>query len=155
MVWAEYIHHVSLHFPIVGALVVSAVGIWWVRTDDDRLGQFVRFGGWGLFALTTVAMISGIASAPGWFGGDGPLDVIHHRNMGVTVWCCVATAAIAFEAGHRSGEVYVKRFGALAWSAAAFIVVGAGHWGGTIRHSDKIPWQQTVPVMEHVEAEKL
>jgi hypothetical protein len=148
MVWPEYIHHVTLHFPIVGTLFLAAVGVWWVRTDDARLGQLLRFAGWFVFAATSAAAVSGMIAAPGLLGGDGPQTLSDHRNMGVTVWCTVAIAAIAFELGLRKQIAYVQRFAALCWCAAAFGVIGAGHWGGSALHSDKIPWQGTPPVID-------
>lgn len=147
MTWPEYLHHLSLHFPIVGNLFLAGIGIWWIRTDDARLSQLLRVAGWAVFGATTVAMVSGIVAAPGWLGGDGPQTLSDHRNMGVTVWCVAAVAAVAFEVGLREKIAYVQRFAALCWCAAAFGAVGAGHWGGSALHSDKIPWQGTPPVL--------
>lgn len=147
MHWPEYIHHVTLHFPIVGSMFLAAIGVWWVRTDDVRLGVLLRHAGWVVFVATTAAAVSGILSAPGVLGGDGPQVLSDHRNMGVTTWCVVAIAAIAFEAGVRQQVDYLKRFAALCWCAAAFAVIGAGHWGGSGVHSDKIPWQGTPPAL--------
>lgn len=147
MHWAEYLHHVTLHFPIVLSVVLAVVGVWWLKTDDVRLGVFVRWTGWAAFATATAAALSGIIAAPGILGGDGPQGLSDHRNMGVLTWCVIATAAIAFEVGVRRGESYVKRFAALCWIAAAFSVIGAGHWGGSALHSDKIPWQGTRPIL--------
>lgn len=147
MKWSEYLHHVSLHFPIVLSLVLAVVGPWWVKTGDARLATLVRWAGWFTFGATTVAALSGILAAPGWFGGDGPQGLSDHRNMGVVTWSVVATAAVAFELGRRRGSVYTMRFGALCWCAAAFSAIGAGHWGGSALHSDKIPWQGTKPIL--------
>ena len=146
--WPEYIHHLTLHFPIAGSMLLAGVGIWWVRTDDPTLARLVRVVGWIVFAATTAAAVSGVAAAPGILGGDGPQTLSDHRNMGITLWCVVAIAAIAFEVGLRKDEPYVKRFAALVWCAAAFGAVGAGHWGGSALHSDKIPWQGTPPVLD-------
>lgn len=145
--WPEYIHHVSLHFPIAGSLLLACIGVWWVKTDDPTLGRLLRFAGWFVFGMTTAAAFSGIIAAPGILGGDGPQTLSDHRNMGVTLWCVAGVAAIAFEIGTRRNEAYLRRFAALCWCAAAFGAVGAGHWGGTALHSDKIPWQDTPPVL--------
>jgi hypothetical protein len=152
MVWAEYIHHVTLHFPIVLSIVLAAVGIWWVRTDDARLGVFLRFAGWAAFGLATLAMVSGIIAAPGLLGGDGPPELSDHRYMGIVVWVASGIAATAFELGRREENAYVQRFGALCWCAVAFAAIGAGHWGGSTLHSDSVPWDRTQPAMETWEA---
>lgn len=147
MHWPEYIHHITLHFPIAGSILLAPVAAWWVHTDDPRLEQVVRFGGAAIFAVTTVAVISGIVAAPGMLGGDGPQTLSDHRNMGVTVWSAMAAAVIGFEVGRRRAHDYTKRFGALCWIAVAFGVIGAGHWGGSALHSDTIPWQGEPPVV--------
>ncbi len=147
MHWPEYIHHLTLHFPIVGSLFLAAIGVWWVRTGDLRLGQLLRFAGWFVFVAATAAATSGIIASPGLLGGDGPQALSDHRNMGVTVWCVTAIAAIGYEVGLRRQIIYVQRFAALCWCAAAFGAIGAGHWGGSALHSDKIPWQGTPPVL--------
>ena len=147
MHWAEYIHHVTLHFPIVLSFVLAVVGVWWVRTEDPRLATFVRWTGWVTLAMASATMLSGIVAAPGILGGDGPQGLSDHRNMGVLAWCAIAIATIAFEVGTRAGQRYVRRFAALCWIAAAVAVVGAGHWGGSALHSDKIPWQGTRPIL--------
>lgn len=147
MTWPDYIHHLTLHFPIVGSMFLAVVGVWWVRTGDERLGQLLRFGGLAVFAITTVAVTSGIVAAPGWFGGDGPENLSHHRNMGLLVWSTMAVAAIGLEIGLRQGHAYAQKFAALCWCAAAFGVIGAGHWGGSALHSDIVPWQGTPPIV--------
>lgn len=143
----EYLHHVTLHFPIVMSLVLAAVGVWWVRADEPTLAVILRWGGWFTLAVTTITAISGIVAAPGVLGGDGPQGLSDHRNMGVMTWVVIATAAIAFEAGHRTAGRYTCRFAALCWGAAVFASIGAGHWGGSALHSDKIPWQGTRPIL--------
>ncbi len=148
MHWPEYLHHVTLHFPIVLTFVLAAVGPWWVRTMDERLGVFLRWCGWAAFVTTTVAMVSGTIAAPGWLGGDGPQGLSDHRNMGMLTWSAVAVAAVAFEVGIRVGREDVRKFAALCWIAAAIGAVGAGHWGGSALHSDRIPWQGTEPIVE-------
>lgn len=147
MHWPEYIHHVTLHFPIAGAFFLAAIGVWWVRTGDEKLGQLLRFGGWAIFAATTIVVTSGVIAAPGILGGDGPEALAAHRNMGITVWCVSAIAAIGFEVGLRTAQPYVQRFAALCWCAAAFGVIGAGHWGGSALHSDEVPWLETPPIL--------
>lgn len=151
MYWPEYIHHVSLHFPIVGSLFLAVVGVWWVKTDDIRLSVLIRWFGWFVFIMTSFAAISGIIAAPGILGGDGPQGLSDHRNMGVTLWCTAAVAAIGFEIGTRTHVAYVRKFAALCWCAAAFGAIGAGHWGGSALHSDKIPWQRTTPIMDELD----
>lgn len=148
MQWAPYIHHLTLHFPIALSLALAAVGIWWVRTDDQRLGTLVRIGGWVAFTAATLAMVSGIIAAPGWLGGDGPDELTDHRYMGIVVWVTAGTAALATEIGARSNNRYAQRFGALCWCAVAFAAIGAGHWGGSTLHSDTVPWDGSEPAMK-------
>ena len=103
-----------------------------------------------MLAATTAAVVSGILAAPGWFGGDGPLELSHHRNMGVTVWCVAFVATISGEVGFRYSHTYLRRFAALVWCAAAFGVIGTGHWGGSVVHSDLVPWDGSVPAIEEI-----
>ncbi|MGM0557186.1 MAG: hypothetical protein ACQEVA_12460 [Myxococcota bacterium] len=138
--WAEFIHHLSLHFPIVLALVLAGIGVWSWRSETPELRTLMRIIGWGAFAFTTVAVISGILAAPGWFGGDGSARLSHHRNLGVTVWFTALIAALGYEYGHRHDMSDWRKFAAGVWCVVAFGVIGTGHWGGSEEHTDSVPW---------------
>lgn len=147
--WDAYIHHITVHFPIVMSFVLAVVGAWYVRTEDGRLFQFVRVAGGLTVAITLVAVVSGLFTAQEFWVEDGPSVLEHHRNLGITVFCVMLTAAIAVEWGHRAAEIKAVKFGALLWIAAAFGVLGAGHWGGLGMHSDRVPWDRSEPVLMH------
>jgi hypothetical protein len=138
--WPPFLHHITLHFPIVLALVLAAVGLWSLRDDTPQFRRFMRFGGWICFGFATVTAVSGILAAPGWFGGEGSQALSHHRNLGVTAWVVMAIAALSYEWGIRSGIEDWRKFAVGVWCVASFAVIGAGHWGGTERHPDELPW---------------
>lgn len=140
--WSSFLHHLTLHFPIVLSMVLAVVGLWSLRADSAQFRQMMRVGGWICFALTTVAAISGIAAAPGWFGGDGSAGLAHHRSLGVTAWALIAIAAFSYEWGVQKGEGDWRKFAVGVWCLAVFAVVGAGHWGGTERHPEELPWTE-------------
>lgn len=138
---SSFIHHLSLHFPIVLAFVLAGVGLWSLREESAQLRRFMRVVGWACFGFVTVATVTGILAAPGWFGGDGSPALSHHRNLGVSVWVVMAIAAFSYEWGVRSAVADLRKFAVGVWCVAAFGVVGAGHWGGVDRHPDEIPWR--------------
>lgn len=146
--WFEYLHHITVHVPLVGSAVLAGIGTYWVKSGADELGQVVRWLGWAVLAATTVAVVTGILSAPGGFGGDGPKVVSDHRNLGLTTFWAMATAVVAFEWGLRSGSVRAKKFGALVWWAVLLGAIGTGHWGGSSLHSDVVPWDGSQPAYE-------
>lgn len=136
-----FIHHLVLHFPIVLAFVLAAVGLWSVREETPQLRRFMRVGGWVCFGFVSVATVSGIIAAPGWFGGDGSPALSHHRNLGVSTWVVMALGAFSYEWGLRSEILDWRKFAVGVWCVGVFAVIGAGHWGGVDRHPDEIPWQ--------------
>lgn len=137
----SFIHHLSLHFPIVLAFVLAGVGLWSLREDTPQLQRFMRVVGWVCFAFASVATVSGIMATPGWFGGDGSEALSHHRNLGVSTWVAMAIAAFSYEWGLRTKITDWRKFAVGVWCVAAFGVVGTGHWGGADRHPDEIPWR--------------
>ncbi len=143
--WDAYLHHITVHFPIVMSLVLAAVGVWYVKTEDARLFTFVRVAGAITASITLVAVISGLVTAQHFWTEEGPDVLIHHRNLGITVLCVMLIAAAAVEWGHRADEIRAVKFGALLWVASAFGVLGAGHWGGSGVHSDVVPWDRSRP----------
>lgn len=138
--WPSFIHHLSLHFPIVLTIALALVGLWSLREDSAALRRLMRVGGWVCFAMTTLAAVSGIVSAPGWFGGAGSQALSHHRSLGVTAWAVIALAAGSYEWGMRKGIADWRNFAVGLWCVATFAVIGAGHWGGSERHPEEIPW---------------
>jgi hypothetical protein len=148
MQWVEYIHHVTVHVPLVASAVLAVVGTYWLKTNSEDVSPIVRWLGWGTFIVTTLAVISGILAAPGGFGGDGPKVIADHRNLALTTYWAMGTAVIAFEWGHRIESLPTKRFGALVWWAVMFGAIGTGHWGGSSLHSDVVPWDGSQPAYE-------
>lgn len=146
--WSEFLHHITLHFPIVLTLVVAGVGLWSLRDEIPQFQLFIRGVGWMCFAMTTVTVISGIIAAPGWFGGEGTAELSHHRNLGLTAWIVMGVAAFSYEKGIREAHTDWRKFGVGVWCVAAFAVVGAGHWGGTELHKDKLPWEDAPAEVE-------
>ncbi len=138
--WSEFLHHITLHFPIVLAMVVAGVGLWSLREDISQFQLFIRWVGWTCFALTTVTVISGILAAPGWFGGDGTYELTHHRNLGLTTWVVMGVATFSYEKGFREQHPDWRKFAVGVWCVTVFAVIGTGHWGGTELHQDKLPW---------------
>ena len=148
MAIAEYIHHVTVHVPLVASAMMAVIATYWLRTDSGDVKPLVRWLGWGTLLATTAAVVSGIVAAPGAFGGDGPKVLADHRNLGLTTYWAMFTAVVAFEWGHRSGNRPTQRFGALVWWAVVFGAIGTGHWGGSSLHSDVVPWDGTQPAYE-------
>ena len=145
--WVRYLHHLSTHFPIVMSFVLAIVGWWYVRRSDQLLATFLRWGGWATALLTTAAMASGVLSTPESWIADGTDALSHHRNLGLLVWAVVVLAASVFELGIQHQRLDVRKLGALLWSVCALAVLGAGHWGGSMMHSDRVPWQGTEPIL--------
>lgn len=145
--WGFYLHHITVHFPIVLAFVMAGVGVWYLKVGHAPLLILLRVVGAAAFAITTVAVISGFVSAEAFWTADGPHVLIHHRNLGLLAWFAMAIAAGATEWGCRNDETRVARFGILTWCAVALAAVGAGHWGGSGVHSDRVPWQDEPPAL--------
>jgi hypothetical protein len=140
--WSEFLHHITLHFPIVLTLVIAGVGLWSLRDDIPQFQRFVRWVGWACFALTTLTVASGIIAAPGWFGGDGTPELSHHRWLGLTAWITMGLATVSYEWGVRESSDDWRKFAIGVWCVTAFAVIGTGHWGGTELHDDKLPWNE-------------
>lgn len=157
MIWFSWLHHVSIHVPLVMTMVLAVFGIWINHRSsgsgevNDVLWKILRFGGWATAIITLVAVVSGLITADDFWTQDGPMVLIHHRNLGLTGFACVFTAVGATEWGIRHSQERVRRFGALCWLVASFAMIGAGHWGGSGVHSDRIPWQQEPPVLRNGE----
>jgi hypothetical protein len=151
MSWLAWLHHVTIHVPIVGTLGLGLVGIWLNREPHDVLWKLMRWAGWATAGVSLVAVVSGMVTADEFWTADGPYVLIHHRNLGLTGMACALVAAGAVEWGMRTGSDRIRRFGALCWLAAALAMVGAGHWGGSGVHSDRIPWQGEPPQLQNRE----
>ncbi len=151
--WPKYIHHITLHFPIVLSLVLAGIGVWSLKEDTPQFRRLIRWLGWACFLLTTTAVITGIIAAPGWFGGDGSHRLANHRNMGVTTWVVMGVATFCYDWGVRHKIDDFRTFAIGAWCVCAFAVIGTAHWGGTVAHKKEIPWAahpaKTAP--EHVD----
>ena len=140
--WPEFVHHLALHFPIVLSLTLAGIGVWSLRADTTELHALMRVLSWLTLGLTTVAVVSGILAAPGWFGGEGSQRLSHHRNLGLTTWAAVVLATFAYEHGVRFDSPDWRKFAVGVWCVAAFGVIGTGHWGGSEEHTDSVPWMQ-------------
>lgn len=152
--WPDFLHHLSLHFPIALSLVLAGVGLWTLRTDTHELQVVMRVIGWLALALTTVAVISGILAAPGWFGGEGSERLSHHRNLGLTTWVAALIATLGYEAGYRRDSTDWRRFAVGVWCVVAFGAIGTGHWGGSEEHTDVVPWLEEESTNAPDEAQK-
>ena len=139
-VWASYLHHITVHFPIVLTFGLAAVGLYSLRRETPELQSVLRWGGLAAFALTTLAIVSGIIAAPGFFGGDGPAALRHHRDLALTTWVVVALGALGYNHGVLRDVRDWRTFAITMWCIAALAVVGTGHWGGAELHTDSIPW---------------
>lgn len=149
--WFEYIHHLLLQIPGTGTIGLAIIAVIYVKKPAENLEQLLRLLGWLMFFVTTLAAFSGIMSAPGILGGNGPEELSHHRNFGVMVFLLVAASTIGFEIGIRSAStsaMYIKKAASLIWIGAAVSAFAAGHWGGSVVHSDQIPWDQSPPIIE-------
>jgi hypothetical protein len=153
--WVPYLHHLSTHFPIVMSLLLAIVGWWYVRQPHQILLTLLRWGGWTTVVLTTAAVVSGLLAVPDGWVSDGTDELAHHRNLGVLLWLVMTLAAVVFEIGVAQGQQAVRKLGALLWSVCFVGVLGAGHWGGSMMHSDRIPWQGAAPKLGyHVDIAK-
>ena len=138
--WADYLHHITVHFPIVMSFVLAGVGTWSVRDPAPQLVGFVRIGGAATLLITSVAVVAGLLITPEAPSDALTYDLGHHRNLGLTAWFAMAAAVGAYEYGVRHDEPGARGFGALAWWAIALAVVGAAHWGGSTLHGEVMPW---------------
>ncbi|RAL22361.1 hypothetical protein DL240_10960 [Lujinxingia litoralis] len=136
--WPSFLHHLSLHFPIVLSMGLAAAATYGLRRDDpELLRPLVRWGGWANLAMTSLAVVSGLVA--GGFSG-GSEDLSHHRYLGITAFFVIALAATSYDYGQRHNLVDWRRFGGLLWWVATFAVIGTGHWGGLAEHRAVVPW---------------
>lgn len=138
--WSEFLHHISIHFPIVLVMVLGGVGLFALKHETSELQTVLRWLGWAAFVATTVALVSGIVSAPGMFGGGGPVELTHHRDLGITLWVVVGLAVWSYEYGYRRDVRDLRSFGVMMWCVAIFAVIGTGHFGGASLHPEAVPW---------------
>lgn len=135
--WADYLHHITLHFPIVLTMTMAVVGLYALRTKSEDLIPLLRWGGHATLAFTAMAVVSGLVA--GGISG-GPETLQHHRYLGVTAFIVIALAAFSYEYGIRSQTTEWRSFALCLWWVASFAVIGAGHWGGWGAHTDVIPF---------------
>lgn len=150
MKWAVYLHHLTLHFPVVLTMVLAAVGVWSIYDETPQFRKLLRWGGWIAFGLTTVTVLSGLVTAPGWLGGGGSEGLSHHRSLGLMTWTVTGIAAWAYEKGVRLKSTDWRYFAAGAWCAASVSVIGTAHWGAAEEHPEAVPWLE---VTEEEQAE--
>ena len=135
--WYEFLHHITLHFPIVLSMALAATGLYALRTDSDAFIPVLRWAGHLTLAITTVAVLSGLL-AGGFTGGEETLQ--HHRYLGVLAFVVIALAALSYDYGVRHDISDFRSYGICLWWVASFAVIGAGHWGGLAEHRDVIPF---------------
>ncbi len=140
MALSFWVHHVTLHVPLTIPAVLAALGLWMWRDESARHVTFIRWVGLGCLAATTLAMVAGILSAPGFLGGDGSETLRDHRDLGVTAWSVVMLASLSYDYGVRKEDVLWRRLGVCWWAVAALAGLGAGHWGGLHEHAKHIPF---------------
>ena len=145
MSWPTYLHHLTLHMPIALLPGMAALSLYARAHDDATTQRLVRLAGLVTLALTSAAALSGILSAPGWLGGDGPKGLTDHRDLALTTWCVTLCAALAYDYGARRAQRDWRMIGTGAWCVAAFAVLGAGHWGGAQQHPEVVPWERSSP----------
>lgn len=138
--WFEFFHHISIHFPIVLVMVLAGIGLYALKNETPELQTVLRWAGWAAFAATSVALVSGIVSAPGWFGGGGSVALTHHRDLGILTWVVVGLAVWSYEYGYRRDVRDLRSFGVMMWCVAVLAVIGAGHFGGGTLHDSVLPW---------------
>ena len=134
---AHWLHHLSLHFPIVGTWALMALGLVTWREESPGVIAFIRWSGWVIFTLTSVAAIAGIVAA---YSSGEAAELRDHRHLGITAWCVIAVAAWGYDIGCRREDAAWRRFGVTIWGVAAIAALGAGHWGGLNEHADIIPF---------------
>lgn len=137
---SHWIHHVSLHVPLVLPAVLTIFGAVTWREETPRQLQLMRWLGWLGLLATTVAVMAGIASAPGFLGGEGSAVLRDHRDLGITSWFVMLLAALGYDRGVRRDDVVFRRLGICWWGVAALAVIGTGHWGGLHEHAKHIPF---------------
>ncbi len=140
-----WLHHITLHFPIVLAFVLAALGVYTVKRDLPVLWTLMIWTSRAAALMTSVAAISGLLAAQALWTDDGPYVLIHHRNLGLLGWAASLAAFGGLEWGRIENEPRAMRFGALCWIAVALAMLGAGHWGGSGLHNDIIPWNTDHP----------
>ena len=142
---APYLHHLAIHVPITLSFALAAVGLYALRSTNWEeipavIDPILRYGGWLVALATTVAVVTGVVAAPGWFGGEDTVGLRHHRDLALTAWCVIVLAAYSYEKALRGGHPDWKKFAVGCWCVATFGVVGAAHWGGSELHTETVPW---------------
>lgn len=137
---SHWIHHVSLHVPLMLPAVLTTFGVWTWHEETIKQIKFLRWVGLFCLAATTVAIVAGIASAPGFLGGEGSAVLRDHRDLGVTAWCVILLAALSYDHGARHDDIVFRRLGICWWGVATLAVIGTGHWGGLHEHAKHIPF---------------
>lgn len=145
--WLHYVHHITTHFPIVMSMVLGGVGLWFARTGSEDLRTFLRWGGWITTVIATTAALTGLASAPDSLPEAAMAELDHHRNLGILCWLVIVLATLSMERGIRREHRGQQTLGALLWMVAVVAAIGTGHWGGSMMHSDRVPWQGTAPIL--------
>lgn len=135
--WPEFLHHITLHFPIVLSLGLALIATFTPVADHPPLMEILRLGGLLTLGFALVAAGSGIAAA-GLSGGEHLL--VHHRYLGILATLTIALAALSVHVGHRQQNEDLTGFGRLTWWAAAFATTGTAHWGAWAEHPDAIPF---------------
>lgn len=135
--WPEFLHHITLHFPIVLTLVLAATATFAPHEDNQDVLQLLRYGGLFTLGVTVITAASGLVAA-GFSGGDSTLE--HHRYLGILATLTIALAALSVEIGCRTENKDLRSFGLLTWWAAALATVGAAHWGSWAEHPEIIPF---------------
>lgn len=134
--WAEYIHHLTLHFTIVMPMVLAAAGLYAVRREVSSLEQPLRWGGFAALGFAVLTAVSGLIAGD-VTGGEESLQ--HHRYLGMLTLLVIALAAIGYHRGVRRASSRWRAFGVGVWWVASFSVIGAGHYGGLVVHADAVP----------------
>lgn len=135
--WPEFLHHITLHFPIVLSLGLAITGHLARTRGSDDLLSLTHYAGLFTLAITLLTAFSGFAAA-GLSGGD-PL-LIHHRYLGSLAAITIAIATLSVHFGIRRNIPDLTSFGLLSWWAAALATTGAAHWGSLAEHPELIPF---------------
>ena len=135
--WPEFLHHITLHFPIVLSLALALTGHFARSRKSDDLLTLIHYSGLFTLAITALTVLSGFAAA-GLSGGDPTL--VHHRYLGALAGITIAIASLSVHFGIRRDLPDLTSFGLLTWWAAALATTGAAHWGSWAEHPELIPF---------------
>lgn len=135
--WADFVHHLTLHFTIVLPMVLAMAGLYSLRSDDEVLVPLIQWTGLFTLAVATITVATGLV-AGGFSGGEEALQ--HHRYLGIMTFCVIAIAAIAYDQGVRRDITDLRAYGVTIWWVASVSVIGTGHYGGLGGHLDVVPF---------------